>query len=755
MTAAVAPWLGHALKYAALGLHTFPVHTIINARCTCGDAECKSPGKHPLTLHGVDDASVDPIVLTAWAGMHPYSNLGMAMRDGIVCVDVDPRNGGDVQLENIQAEFGQFPHTVMALTGGGGWHFLFRNSDGRRVAGQLRKGIDLQGDGKYIVVEPSIHGSGRSYSWEASCDPLDGVDFAELPAWIGIAQEAGKAAGPAHVDPVAQRAVGMIDPQQLLELKSALAYLDPDPRETWLTVGMALHSTSAPNAYGIWTEWAQASSKFRADDQRKTWASLSQKPNGVHVETIFALAMKAGWVNPGSALAVKFDEATQAMIDRANAQTRIEIIEAPPEPPVQDFPVRALTDLATWIDSRASSSHPDITRQTVLTIAAAVAARVYCGEGYGTHACLGIVGESTQNTGYARDAVFRAFDEAGMRRMIRGTRANSASAVYQTLWRSPAAVHVVNDYGYLAQFARRQPNGVLDQAFSTMADCYTLGAIYIDNATDAGLKAGATDDQMTIHHPALTTLLVSTHEQMATLLQRGELVRGLLAHCLPVITDSAGTVQRTAGNDPLTPGLRERMRMVRRLPANPGDLSQAEIFGAVPTQRPALIRVRYAVDFAEHAAAIDSISTEPQHSTLLLGAQANVRRICNALGAWHDPQAPLATREIIDWATGYVIKHTRAWIDRHDTLGNDDGKSDVAQKVVAVVVDRKGAGIARSELHNYCRPFKMIREREKRDALIATLIDDGDLIEFTPQGKRKKVLVAARFARHIDKAVQL
>jgi hypothetical protein len=112
------------------------------------------------------------------------------------------------------------------------------------------------------------------------------------------------------------RAVGTILPSQELEIRSALACLDPDPRETWLKVGMALHSTSAPNAYGLWTEWSQRSTKFRAEDQKKTWASLSHKPGGVHLETIFALAQRAGWVNT-------FAPAKTVVVDEAVANTQV------------------------------------------------------------------------------------------------------------------------------------------------------------------------------------------------------------------------------------------------------------------------------------------------------------------------------------------------------------------------------------------------------------------------------------------------
>lgn len=731
--------------YAERGLAVFPLHWIAAAgKCSCGDADCRNAGKHPLTAHGVKDATTDIATLAAWWTLWPEANIGMAL-DGYVVVDVDPRNGGDVGLEAIEAQRGPLPDTWLALTGGGGTHRIYRAREGATYPGKLAKGIDLKrGAGAYIVVEPSRHASGLTYAWEASSSPLDGAALADAPAWFESTQADGAA-------PSIQGATGYIAPEKAIELRSAMASVDPDDRENWLTLGMALHSTGAPNAFGLWTEWSQLSPKYNPADQRRVWNSFSAKPNGVQIEAIFAIAARNGWVNPRSASAARFDADAQAAIDAANSRTRIELVEPPSAPPVADFPVPVLNEVAAWIDGRYPVTHPDVTRQATLALAALAASRVYIGDGGSPcHLCLGVVAESSVLSAYARDAIARALDEAGLRRMIRGTRANAPSNVYSTLWRSPAAIHVVGDYGHLAQFAKRQPSGVLDQAFSVMADAYSASALYIDSPVEAGLKPSASDDQLVVHAPALTTLLLSTHEQMGGLLQRGELARGLLAYQLPVIVTAAGAVERQPTQDAMPLHLRSHLRSVRRLPATAGELSMQEIFSAQPWQRPNLIRVRYAVEFTEHAAAISSVSTEAEHRPLVLAAQSTARRIINTLAAWADPATPVATRPIMDWSTAYVVRHLRAWLEQYSTLGNDDGKADVGQKVVAAIADRKSAGIARGELPNFCRAYRSIRDKDKRARLIDSLIEDGDLVEFTPEGKRLKVLVAARFARRVE-----
>ena len=75
----------------------------------------------------------------------------------------------------------------MALTGSGGYHYLFAHpGSGVRIKNSvdnLGVGLDVRGDGGYIVVAPSLHIKGKQYTWEESCKPLV-TPIAPLPAWL-------------------------------------------------------------------------------------------------------------------------------------------------------------------------------------------------------------------------------------------------------------------------------------------------------------------------------------------------------------------------------------------------------------------------------------------------------------------------------------------------------------------------------------------------------------------------------------------
>jgi putative DNA primase/helicase len=96
-------------------------------------------------------------------------------------VDLDGEEGRNNFLALLQ------PHgfdlsTLTSCTGGGGYHLLFRhpgalikNDTGKKLAA----GIDIRGDGGYIVAPPSLHVSGNRYLWSA----VD-VPPAKLPEWL-------------------------------------------------------------------------------------------------------------------------------------------------------------------------------------------------------------------------------------------------------------------------------------------------------------------------------------------------------------------------------------------------------------------------------------------------------------------------------------------------------------------------------------------------------------------------------------------
>ncbi|MGA2496914.1 MAG: bifunctional DNA primase/polymerase [Tepidisphaeraceae bacterium] len=178
-----------ANQYAAIGFQVIPLHwpifTPAGVRCSCGDPRCDKAGKHPHTTNGLKDGTTNPSQITAWWRRWPQANIGIVTgaEAGIVALDVDPRHGGNDSLAALEAEHGQLPPTIEAITGSGGVHLIFRHP-GQRIgnsAGRVGQGLDVRGDGGYLVVAPSLHASRRRYSWRF--DPWS-YEPALLPEWL-------------------------------------------------------------------------------------------------------------------------------------------------------------------------------------------------------------------------------------------------------------------------------------------------------------------------------------------------------------------------------------------------------------------------------------------------------------------------------------------------------------------------------------------------------------------------------------------
>lgn len=180
------PRLAAALDLARRGWPVLPCHSPRPSGCSCGRPACPSPGKHPRTRHGLHEASTVPAVVEGWWERWPGANVGIrtgAAPDGagVVVVDIDPAHGGEASLTALLAVHGPLPPTVLVRTGSGGRHVYFAHPGGRvaNSAGtRLGPGLDVRGDGGYVVAPPSRHPSGRHYRWLAR--PV----LAPLPDWL-------------------------------------------------------------------------------------------------------------------------------------------------------------------------------------------------------------------------------------------------------------------------------------------------------------------------------------------------------------------------------------------------------------------------------------------------------------------------------------------------------------------------------------------------------------------------------------------
>ena len=174
--------LEYALYYASLGWKVFPAHTIKDGQCSCGKANCSSPGKHPKTRYGLKEAVTNQPTISKWWGKTPDANIAIrtGKESGLIVLDVDIKTNGFDSLEALQNTFEKLPETLTAITGGGGNHICF-SYPGVVIKNKINlvEGIDFRGDNGYIIAPPSLHKCGNWYSWVDLNTPLSNA-----PEWL-------------------------------------------------------------------------------------------------------------------------------------------------------------------------------------------------------------------------------------------------------------------------------------------------------------------------------------------------------------------------------------------------------------------------------------------------------------------------------------------------------------------------------------------------------------------------------------------
>lgn len=148
--------------FAGQDIPVLPIHGVVDDCCTCGDDDCESPGKHPissLVRNGVKGATVDVKIIQRWHRKHPDMNYAVAT-EGLAVIDCDSK-------EALQAfRSGHHPPPTFTVKTARGFHFYYRGEMPARNGAQNK--LDVKsGPGCYVVGPSSMHASGAIYAlWE-------------------------------------------------------------------------------------------------------------------------------------------------------------------------------------------------------------------------------------------------------------------------------------------------------------------------------------------------------------------------------------------------------------------------------------------------------------------------------------------------------------------------------------------------------------------------------------------------------------
>lgn len=169
----------HAPSSQGRGLRpvVFPLFTIENGACSCGNETCTRVGKHPRISWG--DLELGDEV------PRPEDGAGVGLKTGagprgsdIIVVDLD----SDAAVQAWEALGGSGPTMTVATPRGAHLYFAHPGFPVKNSASDLGAGIDVRGDGGFVVAPGSPHRSGGKYELVDDTEPQPAPPW--LLAWL-------------------------------------------------------------------------------------------------------------------------------------------------------------------------------------------------------------------------------------------------------------------------------------------------------------------------------------------------------------------------------------------------------------------------------------------------------------------------------------------------------------------------------------------------------------------------------------------
>jgi hypothetical protein len=145
------------LKLATRGFRLFP---------------CRSQSKEPAVRNWQKLATTDPQKLARWFRDFPEANWAIATgrASGIVVVDVDGEQG-ERSWSEICQQYGEVNTLTVRTPRGRHLYFIYpAGTVIRNSVSKIAPGVDIRGEGGYVLCPPSIHPTGTSYGWDGGED---------------------------------------------------------------------------------------------------------------------------------------------------------------------------------------------------------------------------------------------------------------------------------------------------------------------------------------------------------------------------------------------------------------------------------------------------------------------------------------------------------------------------------------------------------------------------------------------------------
>lgn len=406
---------------------------------------------------------------------------------GVFSVDLDIHKPDTIARQwwaDLLAEHthGQEPDTPAQRTGGGGRQILFRAPVGwSPPTFRTSAGIDIRGQGGFMMAPPSMHESGTAYDWEKGREPW-AVSVADAQDWLIEAIEAVREAhggGPtgqrreraasdgAEHDAFGQRVDGREEEMSrsvwgaMLDIRRGYpaevdapfpADLEAERDRVWGQYLLRTKSRLSPRAGLDNAALLDLEGRGYTEFLRK-WSRTLKQWNG----KLLAESVK---VKPGETKPRFTEQEDGSFVDNETGEVheKEEPAQAeasdPPKAHADDFPAHLtqvpglVGDIVDWMEATARYPQRALALCAALTVVGTVAGRKYATPTKsGTHLYTLALAPTGAGKNHAPKLAKRLLKKAGLDALNGPSQYMSMSAVFGELTRKPRHVAFIDEFG--------------------------------------------------------------------------------------------------------------------------------------------------------------------------------------------------------------------------------------------------------------------------------------------------------------------
>ena len=723
-------FLQAALRYAELGWRVFPL----------------APGqKTPITSHGVKDATTDRKQIEEWWTKWPRANIAFACGTSskLYVIDVDVSTSGDIDGREVLNEFPELPASILQNTPRGGFHVFFKTDNPPANRNSFRPGIDIRGDGYYVVIAPSIHPNGGRYEWVKGCSPWD-ILPAEYPDFMRPATKA-PLTPVALVNAVVSREVSGTN-DVMRRAGAYLAQCEPAIQgqaghdKLLYAASRMVHGflLTDVQAYDILAReynprcvppWDLSSQKDEKDFRRKVSEARrlpSQNPEGWLLNEYDTTDNCGVIVDLESLLRKKAYEESRGFArgdsedSQGNARKRIKKTDGLSNAEL-DFlckPTGLLGELCSWMNLTSLREQPFLSLAASLTFLGALFGRKVR-DHLGSRSNLYCMGVAPSSAGkqHALNQIRNLCSTTGCVDLLGGDYIASDSAIEERISRTPATLFLWDEIGHLLAHIRSGTSRNHAQVVSLLMKLYSAaGSMYL------GREYAEKERQRSIIQPCCCIYGTSTPDRFTSGITPDELQDGWLSRCLVFYSSSMPRKNRNRERYREIPDriiqqvrawyelkvVRETGSELSRLVTENYDEQQPEQI-TIPAERSAeQIFITFDDETTNYG------KSHPQLARLWGKGEENARRIALVVAAGESFESPVITPQIADYACR-LIRYLL--IDFGEKIVPEIVSSETEKnkrKVYRVINDAGKGGITMQYL---TRATRWSNQRGRRDIL--------------------------------------